>query len=141
MESIVNMNEIKFISIYSNNMSSTKKCPPSLNQHYRLPIPDELRSIQDLSIRSTLSNRYEQIIQRTKSDLMIIHLSMAETKLRQSQEILHQYQQQLQEQVLTFDMMTLLKRRCQDYEEQLQRLYQLKMNFFVIAPTVVTLTL
>lgn len=118
-----------------------KKFPPSLNQHYRLTIPNELHSIQDLSIRSTLSNRYEQIIQRTKSDLMIIHLSMAETKLRQSQEILHQYQQQLQEQVLTFDMMTLLKRRCQDYEEQLQRLYQLKMNFFVIAPTVVTLTL
>ena len=118
-----------------------KKCPPSFDQQYRLPIPNELQSINDPSTRSTLSNRYEQIIQQTKSDLIVIHISIAEAKLRQSQDILQQYQQRLSEQQLTFDMLTVLERRLKDYQEHLKQLYQIKMNFFVLAPTVVTSTL
>lgn len=88
-----------------------------------------------------MSNRYEQMVQQTKSDLILIQLSIAEAKLRQSQEILNQYQQDLHEQPLTFDMLTLLKRRCEEYKEYLKQIYQFKMNFFVLAPTVVTSTL
>ena len=115
-----------------------KQFPPSVNQQYRLPIPKDLQTIIDPSIRSTLLNRYERMIQQTKSDLILIHLSIAEEKLRQSREIFEQHQQQLHEQHFTFEMIHVLERRFKDDEERLQRLYQLKLNFFVKAPTMMT---
>lgn len=103
---------------------------------FRVPLPSQIGSITDTSLRETFHNRYERIVQQMKSDMMAIHIAVAEAKMRQCQHDLRCRMEQLEKQ-WTKEMIILLERRFKDYEERIRRLYNLKMDFFVKAPTVV----
>ena len=110
---------------------------PDTFDSVRLPCPIDLQSINDLSIRHALHHRYQRIVQQTKSDLILIHVAVAEAKLRQCYAHLKRIENDpSDDQRLTSEMMIVMQRRFKDYEERMYRLYNLKMNFFVKAPAV-----
>ena len=113
-----------------------QKFPETFNS-FQLPLPTDLESITDLSVRATLDNRYQRIIHQSKLDMMTLHITVAEAKMHQYQHDLHQQNEQLKQSGWNKEMINLLQRRFKDYEDRIQRLYNLKVNFFVKAPTVV----
>ena len=114
-----------------------KEFPDSFDS-FRLPIPLEVESISDPTTRQTLHNQYQRIVQQTKSEMMLIHVAVAEAKLRQHHDRLKTMQNDpAHEQRFTSAMKKVMQRRCENYEERMSRLYSLKINFFVNAPTVI----
>lgn len=103
---------------------------------FRVPLPSQMDFIADTSLRETFHNRYERIIQQTKSDMMSIHIAVAEAKMRQCRHDLKSQDDLYNNQGWTNEMISLKQRRFKDYEERILRIYNLKMNFFVKAPTV-----
>lgn len=111
---------------------------------FQISIPQDLQTIQDESIRQRLTNRYDQLLQRTKSELALIHIRTAQIKANElTKEFDNQYRQFFQklresysEQSLKNTLTNIMDRRCNLVEQRLQTLTDLKIRFFVKAPTV-----
>lgn len=111
-----------------------------------LPAPPTLETIGDASLRQRLVYRYEQLVQRTKSEMMLLHIRTAEVK-RDEANI--EYEKHLKlcyhplpkpnyETMSRFNraLTEIMTARFKLIEQRLQTLLQLKVRFFVKAPTV-----
>lgn len=111
---------------------------------FQLPPPPALETIVDPSLRQRLTYRYEQLIQRTKSEMMMIHIRTAEIKMDDynkafDADLKKFYQQQRFSDVsarFNTRMVVLMEERFQRIDERVQLLFDLKVRFFVKAPTV-----
>ena len=115
-------------------------------QPLRLPLPRAFETIVAADRQQRLNTRYDQLRQRTQTDLMQLHIRTAEMKAEEYQEQYeavynvferdqrdhHSYAQ------LTDTMHFILKQRFKIIEERLRTLYDLKVHFFAKAPTVKT---
>ena len=117
-----------------------------LLQTLRMPLPQALETIVAPERQQRLNARYDQLRQRTQTELMQLHIRTAEMKAEECQEQYdavnklferdqrdhHAYAQ------LTTAMHFILKQRFKLIEERLTALYDLKVRFFARAPTVKT---
>lgn len=117
---------------------------PSTFDSLRIPLPISLDTISDERIRQRLTHRHEQLLQRTKSDLMIIYIKTAEAKFEEYRKIFDTDMAQYKENQrsgpshkrLTRTMIDIMERRFANINERLICLYQLKIRFFVKASMV-----
>ncbi|CAF4772188.1 unnamed protein product [Rotaria sp. Silwood1] len=117
---------------------------PKSFESLRIPAPISLETVTDRTIRQNLLDRCEKILQRAKSDMMMVYTTTAEAKLDQldkkfDSEMTRMKQNQrsrVSHQILTETMLEILERRFKYINEHLMRLYKLKLRFFVRAPTV-----
>jgi hypothetical protein len=111
----------------------------------QIPLPSTLNTIEDQRSRQSLICRYEQLVQRAKSDMTTIHVRTAELK---SEETTKKFESTFKEYnnnqrmhdittKLTKTMAYIMEQRFKNIEERLETLYKLKLRFFVKAPTVV----
>lgn len=117
--------------------------PDTLNS-LEISLPPSLDTIQNETIRQCLYDRHEKIIQRTKSDMLMNYISTAEAQLNEYQmkfdiQIARLKENQRchsQDKKLSETMLTIMYRSIKNTNERLKCLYQLKVHFFVKAPTV-----
>jgi hypothetical protein len=118
---------------------------PDTIDSFQIPLQISLDSIENHRLRLRLISQYEQLIQRTKSDMMAIYIRTAQAKLEEYEEKSEADFQQFNEtqrivavdQKFTKTMCDIMKRRFKNIDERLKTLYDLKVHFFVKAPTVV----
>lgn len=111
---------------------------------FQLPPPSNLDSIQDSTIRQRLTNRYEQLLQRTKSEMMLIHIQTAEMKMHELFKEFHNIQKEFfvklrashASKPMKDRINSFIDRRYKLIQRRLQTLLDLKVRFFVKAPTV-----
>ncbi len=116
----------------------------SIFESFQLPAPPQLETIQDESIRQRLTYRYEQLIERTKSEMMIIHIRTAEVKMEECTEQFDKDLKQFyQKQRLKYGpakfsqkMFNIMDQHFKLIDQRLQTFLDLKVRFFVKAPTV-----
>ncbi|UJR12965.1 hypothetical protein I4U23_017139 [Adineta vaga] len=121
------------------------------NQYYsdlfnsvRIPAPPTLITVRDQDVRRRISYGYEQLLQRTKADMLMIYIRTAEAKMEEyTQKFDIEYKQfeKQQRNYLANDRFTdgmcfVMEQRFRNIAERLQTLYDLKVRFFVNAPTV-----
>lgn len=115
-----------------------------LFQSFQLPAPPALETIQDQSIRQRLISHHKQIIQRTQSEMMLIHIGIAEVKKSEAGKQFNEDHKQFYFKLRTTCNNVTLRRSLSDImnerlnliDQRLQTLLDLKVRFFVKAPTV-----
>ena len=116
----------------------------SIFNSIQIPSPRLLNTIEDRNIRQSLIYRYEQLVQRTKSEMTTIHVRAADVKMEEDANKFHtDFQQYNQTQrtgpidkKFTKTMDDIMQQRFKNIEERLEKLYNIKLHFFVKAPTV-----
>ncbi|CAF4263916.1 unnamed protein product, partial [Rotaria sordida] len=110
----------------------------------QIPVPISLDTITDTMTRQHLKDRCEKILQRTKSEMMMIYITTAEAKMNEYEKRFDTDLAKMKENQssdssykrLTQTMLNIMERRFQNINERLTCLYKLKLRFFVKAPTV-----
>ena len=110
----------------------------------QVPAPTDLETIQDDSLRQRLLYRYEQLLKRTKSELILIHIRTVEIKAdeldKEFNNNLRLFFQKLRSSYTSSTvkrtLSDIMNRRCDLIDERLKTLLDLKVRFFVKAPTV-----
>lgn len=118
--------------------------PPRSYDTIQLPLPMEISAINDFFLGRRLRDRCEKIVQRAKSDTVLIHIQMWEYQLKERTQQLEEHLQvmeglpvvHLSYQQLTATMIEIVQRRFVHIEECVQQLYDLKKRFFYKAPMV-----
>ena len=116
---------------------------PKAFESVRVPPPVQLDTVADEHQRQRLKDRCEKIIQRAKADMMTVHIAVAEAKMNECRVKFDTGLAKMNElqssgphhMKLTSTMMAILKRRFENIEKRMAHLYELKMRFFVTAPT------
>jgi hypothetical protein len=106
--------------------------------------PSTLNTIQDEHIRQRLMDRYQKLMERTKSDMMIIHIAAEEAKENEHRTNFDLKMSQMNElqrsgpphKKLIRTMLDVLDRRFRNINDRLEQLYKLKIRFFVKAPMI-----
>ncbi|CAF4063435.1 unnamed protein product, partial [Rotaria sordida] len=109
----------------------------------QIPVPISLDTITDTMTRQHLKDRCEKILQRTKSEMMMIYITTAEAKMNEYEKRFDTDLAKMKENQssdssykrLTQTMLNIMERRFQNINERLTCLYKLKLRFFVKAPT------
>lgn len=109
-----------------------------------IPPPISINSIHHDNTRQYLMERCEKILQRTKSDMMLVYTTTAEHILSEKEKIFEnnmismkrRQQNDSLDEKLTQKMMDILEKRFKNINERLLCLYKLKIRFFVSAPTI-----
>lgn len=109
----------------------------------QLPIPDGLEQLKDRHQCQRLVDRQKKIIERAKSEAMLIHIEVAETKMLEARASFDYSMNRLREtqstrpeyEILSDPMLDLMERRFRLIHAHLQQLYDLKIRFFGKAPT------
>jgi hypothetical protein len=109
----------------------------------QLPLPISIDTITNETLRQRFTERCEKIFQRTKSDMMLVYIGIAEVNYREramkfDTELASVNDQQRTgpaHKKLTGTMMDLLHRRLRNTNHRLTDLYKLKLHFFGKAPT------
>ena len=123
-----------------------------LKQHiFYKQLPYEIKSLQipteliidpvvPVNVRCHLQNHYQKIIQKTKSDLLTIHIAIAEACMREWQNQFNNHTDRMKrnqderdmfsDERLTPIMIEIMQRRFKFITERIQRLYKLKVDFF-----------
>lgn len=109
-----------------------------------IPSPSALITIEDTNIRQCLQDRYEKIVQRTKSEIMLVYIAVAETKMneyRKYHDILTNKMKDIQRtgpihKQFNETMLNLLEERFKNMNQHFINLYRLKIRFFDKAPTI-----
>ena len=117
---------------------------PQPFQTIQLPVPPGLKTIRNENHRQRLTDRYDKLLQRTKSETIMVHLEIAEIKLQEIQETFDAQMNRIKHGQgslpvhvrFTPKMIDVVKRRFQLYEKRLSHSYESKLHFFVSAPTV-----
>ncbi|CAF2121842.1 unnamed protein product [Rotaria magnacalcarata] len=110
----------------------------------QIPEPITLGSIHDTKTRQRLSDRCEKILQRTRSDMILIYIAAAEAKMNEWKDKFDTDLAAMKEYLvrgashkkLHRAMVDILYRRFRNLDERLMCLYKLNLRFFDIAPTV-----
>ena len=116
---------------------------PKSFESVRVPQHVNLDTVADEHQRQRLKDRCEKIIQQAKSEMMTVHIAVAEAKMHEYRVKFDTGMAQMQvmqatgpqHMKLTSTMMAILKRRFQNIEKRMAHLYTLKMRFFGTAPT------
>ena len=116
---------------------------PKAFECVRVPSPVDLDTIADEHQRQRLKDRCEKIIQQAKSEMMTVHIAVAEAKMNECRVRLDTGMGKMQlaqatgpqHMKLTSTMSTILQRRFRNTEKRMAHLYKLKMRFFATAPT------
>ena len=113
-----------------------------VHQHYsdlflafRIPEPPALLTVQDRDVRLRLRYRYNELLQRTKSEMLTIYIRTAEAKLEEYTAIYNEDCAQLRGE-FSPTQNEVKEDRFRNIDERLEKLYDLKVRFFVEAPTV-----
>lgn len=122
-----------------------KQLPGVLND-LQLPAPLFMNDITTQHLRMAVYNRHQRAIQQARSELMFASIIAAEAKVQENQyefdQIMYRMEQTQEDPVadarFTSKMMSILQRYLKSTEERVKVLLNLKVNFFVNAPTVVT---
>ena len=61
---------------------------------FHIPLPTSLNTIEDRYTRQRVRDRYEQIIERTKSDMILVYIRVAEIK---SEEYIKKFEANIKE--------------------------------------------
>jgi len=110
----------------------------------RIPEPQGLTTVQNDDVRQRLIYRYEELLERTKADMLMIYIRTAEAKMEEyTQKFDSDYERFNQQQRIylyqskfTDRMSEIMKQRFKNIDERLHIVYDLKVRFFVEAPTV-----
>lgn len=115
-------------------------------EFHSLEIPSLLllNTIQDRNIRQRLEDRTEKILQRTRSDMMLVYIELAEAKMNEYRLQYDKFMSDMKmnqrsgpvNQTLNETMLNLMEERFKNINEHLICLYRLKIHFFDNAPTV-----
>jgi hypothetical protein len=116
---------------------------PKSFESVRVPAPMNLDTITDEHQRQRLKDRCEKIIQQAKSEMMTVHIAVAESKMNEARVTFDTGLAKMNElqssgphhMKLTSTMMAILKRRFDSIDKRMAHVYELKMRFFVTAPT------
>ncbi|CAF4216235.1 unnamed protein product, partial [Rotaria sordida] len=117
---------------------------PQSFESLKIPPPISFNTITDTMTRQRLKDRCEKILQRTKSEMMMIYIATAEAKMDEYQKKFDSDLDKMKEnqcsdsshKKLTQTMLNITERRFKNINERLIYLYKLKLRFFVKAPTV-----
>lgn len=109
-----------------------------------IPAPISLDTIVDTNTRQRLTQECEKILQRTKSDMMLVYITVAEETAKECHRKFDSVLTQMKEnqhsiessQTLTQTMLDIIERRFHCLNQHFIYLYKLKIRFFVKAPTV-----
>lgn len=120
-----------------------KHLPKSFDS-LQIPKPIDLNTIRDIHVRQRLNEQCQKILERTRSDMILIYIAMAETKLNECYEkwnrAMNEFKQSLKIdmpfETLDQKMIDIMYRRFKNLDERLLKLYNLKLHFFDVAPTV-----
>ncbi|CAF1571120.1 unnamed protein product, partial [Rotaria sordida] len=117
---------------------------PQSFESLKIPPPISFDTITDTMTCQRLKDRCEKILQRTKSEMMMIYVTTAETKMNEYEKKFDTDLAKMKEnqcsgpshKKLTQTMLNIMERRFKNINERLICLYKLKLRFFVNAPTV-----
>ena len=109
-----------------------------------IPLPISLDTINNENTRQRLKDRSEKILQRAKSEMMIVYIVAEETKMNEdSMSFNTDFAQMLEDQrsgpsdnKLTETMLNIMTKRFHNIDERFTYLQQLKLRFFAPAPTI-----
>jgi hypothetical protein len=118
--------------------------PRSFQQQIQFPSQLTFDEVNSTNRRQCLRDHCDKIIERTKSELMLVYIEMAEAKMHEAQLTFDREYRGIQQKRATGQwherlsppMLDLIERQFQYLHQHLQRLYELKVSFFVKAPTV-----
>lgn len=121
-----------------------KQLPKSFDS-YQIPTSLKLDSIHNRDMRQNLKDQCEKILQRTTSDMMLVHIAVAETLFHECHNKFDKAISQMQNNQNRDDfyekfnkkLLDMIDHRFQILDEYLMYCYNLKLRFFVKAPTVV----
>ncbi len=110
---------------------------------FDLPKLESLNTIIDNNMRQRLMERYNKTLQRTISDIMSVHIAIAEvqmeekeTKFNNEMAIFKSNQEQGPTyKKLTQTMCDIMNRYFTNQSQRILTMYKLKLRFFVKAPT------
>ncbi|CAF1468680.1 unnamed protein product, partial [Rotaria sordida] len=116
---------------------------PQSFESLKIPPPISFDTITDTMTCQRLKDRCEKILQRTKSEMMMIYITTAEAKMNEYEKKFDTDLAKMKEnqcsgpshKKLTQTMLNIMERRFQNINERLTCLYKLKLRFFVKAPT------
>lgn len=119
-----------------------KQLPKSF-ESLRLPDPIELDKLIDNKIRQRLVEQSKKILQRTRSEMMLVYMAAAELKANELTEKFDKDMAMMKRSVndyhtsekLNEKMLDILNRRLNNLDQRLQTIYKLKLSFFERAPT------
>ena len=117
---------------------------PTTFDSLRISMPISLQTLEDEHLRQNLIDQYEKLIQRTKSEMMIFYVKAEEAQMNEKNkkfdtdlaQMKHDRSHGSPDKKLTDTMLEILKRRFQNINERLIKIYKLKLHFFVKAPIV-----
>jgi hypothetical protein len=116
---------------------------PSSFESLRIPSPVGLDTIRDEATRQRLTQQCTQLFERTKSEMMMLYLQVAEARAEEYRSKfttnLDNYEANQYSNIahskLTPIMVDILNRRFRHINEYMSKLYKLKLRFFAKAPT------
>ncbi|CAF3713728.1 unnamed protein product [Rotaria sp. Silwood1] len=117
---------------------------PKSFQSLDIPTSISLNSINDLRIRQRLYEKCQKILQRTKSEMMLVYIDLAETKMNETKEKFNKVRIDMQHiqhsgpptKRLTENMISIMEKRFKNINERLLHLYKMKLHYFDVAPMV-----
>lgn len=106
-------------------------------------LPVSINSVTDPSVREQSIREYQQIIERTKADLLRLLINVSEAKktdckikfTQKMAELQANQQQSCVDERLPLPMLTLIEQRQTNIVDCLQTIYKLKTDFFRHVPT------
>lgn len=115
---------------------------PKSFESLQIPASIELNKINDPKLRQQFSEKCKKILQRTKSDMMIVNVAIAEAKVKELTEKFDKDMHDMRDNQLiaashqrfSQQMMSIMEQRFKILNERLLCLYKLKLRFFELAP-------
>ncbi|CAF5071527.1 unnamed protein product [Rotaria sp. Silwood1] len=117
---------------------------PKSFQSLDIPTSISLNTINDPRIRQRLYEKCQKILQKTKSDMMLVYIAAAETKMNETQEKFNKLLVDMQDRQhsgpdnkrLTKNMISIMEKRFKNINEHIIHLYKVKLHYFDVAPMV-----
>lgn len=119
---------------------------PDFLKALQLPTPMYMNELGSQQVRMAVHHRHQRAIQQAQSEIMAASILAAEARTQEHEDHFEREMYRLEkiqqdpvaEARLTKDMSAIMERYFQSIEERVKRLLELKVDFFVRAPTVVT---
>ncbi|CAF2972146.1 unnamed protein product [Rotaria sp. Silwood2] len=117
---------------------------PTSFQSLDIPTSISLNSINDPRIRQRLYEKCQKILQQTKSEMMLVYITVAEIKMNETKEKFNKVLTDMQDtqhsgpdsKRLTKNMISIMERHFKNINERIIHLYKMKLHYFDVAPMV-----
>ena len=121
-----------------------KQLPKSFDS-FQIPTSLKFDSIHNVNMRQHLKDKCEKILQHTTSDMMLVHLTLAEVKYNECQSKFNKKMAEMKKKQdrdnfykrSSENLLDILYRRFKILDEYLMYCYNLKLSIFAKPPTVV----